>query len=123
MAFIVLWLVTGTWWVARHMIGQDGLDSVRASLGDNDTIHQVQWTDPGEEDYCDQLLYLVTFVLLVLGWLVLLVTLTVFLADKILNKLVCCKLCSSLQRDRAGAVQDEETVKLSDNRRDHIIEY
>ena len=43
-------------------------------------MSQVQWTDPGEEDYCDPLLYLVTFVLLVLRWLVLLVNLTVFLA-------------------------------------------
>ena len=92
----------------------------------------MQWTDPGEEDYCDQLLYLLTFVLLVLGRLVLLVNLTVFLAcisfgfhciHSFSYPLVCCKLCSSMQRDRAGAGRDEENVKLSDNSRDRIIEY
>ena len=41
-----------TWWLARHMIGpdalysvldQDGLDSFFALLGDNNTVHQVEW--------------------------------------------------------------------------------
>ena len=80
---------------------------------------------PREEDYCDQLLYLLTFVLLGLGRLLLLVNLTVFLAcissgfHSISYPLVCCKLCSSMQRYRAGAVQDEKNVKLSDNSREH----
>ena len=48
----MLGLVTVIWWVARHMIGpdalysvldQDGLDSFFASLGDNNTVHQVEW--------------------------------------------------------------------------------
>ena len=51
MVILVLWMVTVTWWVVRHFIGPDalysvlgreGLDSFRASLGDNDTIHKVQ---------------------------------------------------------------------------------
>ena len=50
MVILVLWMVTVTWWVVRHFIGPDalysvlgreGLDSFRASLGDNDTIHKV----------------------------------------------------------------------------------
>ena len=51
MVILVLWMVTVTWWVVRHFIGPDalysvlgreGLDSFRASLGDNDTIHKVR---------------------------------------------------------------------------------
>ena len=50
MVFIVMWMITVTWWVFRHMVGPDNLysimskdklDSFRASLGDNDTIHLV----------------------------------------------------------------------------------
>ena len=50
MVFIIMWMITVTWWVFRHkigpdklqtMIGKDVLDSFRASLGDNDTIHDV----------------------------------------------------------------------------------
>ena len=50
MVFIVMWMVTVTWWVFRHRIGptklhsimgKEMLDSFRASLGDNDTIHDV----------------------------------------------------------------------------------
>ena len=50
MVFIIMWMITVTWWVFRHkigpdklqtMLGKDVLDSFRASLGDNDTIHDV----------------------------------------------------------------------------------
>ena len=52
MVILVMWLITVTWWVARHFIGPDtlysilgreGLDNFRASLGDNDTIHNVKY--------------------------------------------------------------------------------
>ena len=69
---------------------------------------QVQWTQEDQEDYCDQLLYLVTFSLLMIGWVVLVVTFLVFLADKIFNKLLCCSLCSSINNK-----QVEPTFKLS----------
>ena len=119
MVFIVLWMITVTWWVFRHMIGpqplysvlgKEGLDNFRASLGDNDTIHNVQWSDPETEDYCDGLLYLFTFVLLCLCWFILVGTVLVFLVDKILNKIVCCKLCKNIRDQPTG--DDEETVKL-----------
>ena len=50
MVFIVMWMITVTWWVFRHkigpeklhsMLGKEMLQSFRASLGDNDTIHDV----------------------------------------------------------------------------------
>ena len=50
MVFIVMWMITVTWWVFRHRIGpaklhsilgKEVLDSFRASLGDNDTNHDV----------------------------------------------------------------------------------
>ena len=50
MVFIMMWMITVTWWVFRHRIGptklhsilgKEVLDSFRASLGDNDTIHDV----------------------------------------------------------------------------------
>jgi len=124
---IVLWMITVTWWVARHMVGpeplysvlgREGLDNFRASLGDNDTIHNVQWTDPEQDNYCDGLLYLFTFVLLCLCWFLLLATVIVFLVDKILNKIVCCKLCTSISSDQGS---DEETVKLQSTQ--STIEY
>ena len=50
MAFIVMWMITVSWWVFRHVLGphnlylalsKERLDAFRASLGDNDTIHMV----------------------------------------------------------------------------------
>jgi len=137
MVILVMWLITVTWWVARHFIGPDtlysilgreGLDNFRASLGDNDTIHNIQWKDESEPDYCDQVLYLTTFSLLMLAWLVLIFILLVFLADKIFNKLICCSLCSSInnkiededRHELDGHGTDEENVKLKSN---HAIEY
>jgi len=117
--FIVLWMITVTWWVFRHMIGpqplyyvlgKEGLDNFRASLGDNDTIHDIQWSEPEAENYCDGLLYLFTFVLLCLCWFILVGTVMVFLVDKILNKIVCCKLCQNI-KDQPSE-DDEEMVKL-----------
>ena len=86
---------------------------------------QIQWTQPGEEDYCDKLLYLVSFSCLMVGWVVLLVSVLVFLADKIFNKLLCCTLCSSMAIVKVDTVDrglgdDEEQVKLQSNR---TIEY
>ena len=82
---------------------------------------QIQWTEPGKEDYCDKLLYLVTFSCLVLGWVVLVISLLVFLADKIFNKLLCCTLCSSMTGDdKVDAGDDEEQVRL---RSRNTIEY
>lgn len=129
MVMLIMWMITVTWWVARHYIGPDtlysilgkeGLDNFRASLGDNDTIHNVQWTQEDQEDYCDQLLYLVTFSLLMIGWVVLVVTFLVFLADKIFNKLLCCSLCSSINNKQDEVDNDEERVQLKSSR---TIEY
>ena len=50
MVMIIMWMITVSWWVFRHrigpdrlysMLGKEVLDSFRASLGDNDTIHDV----------------------------------------------------------------------------------
>ena len=52
MVFIVMWMVTVTWWVFRHRIGPEALTRVlgedimvnfRAALGDTDTIHDVSY--------------------------------------------------------------------------------
>eukprot|EP00092_Neocalanus_flemingeri_P016274 GFUD01017619.1.p1 GENE.GFUD01017619.1~~GFUD01017619.1.p1 ORF type:complete len:254 (+),score=57.18 GFUD01017619.1:296-1057(+) len=123
MVMIVMWMITVTWWVFRHMIGPDrlhsilgkeGLDTFRASLGDNDTIHHVQFTDPQLSNYCDHLLYMVAFVLLSLGWIVLIIALFVFIADKIFNKLVCCRLCSNITH-KDTSEDDEEQIRLHSN--------
>ena len=84
-------------------------------------VLQVQWSEPNsaEGDYCDPLLYLTTFSVLALGWLVLTISLLVFLADKILTKLLCCRLCSALD-SVDGAEVEEERVQL---RSKHTIEY
>ena len=50
MVFVVMWMVTVTWWVFRHRIGPEALTRVlgedimvnfRAALGDKDIIHDV----------------------------------------------------------------------------------
>jgi len=121
MTVIVMWMITVTWWVFRHRIGPDrlysvlgreGLDSFRASLGDNDTIHDIQFTNPLEDSYCDRLLYMVAFVLLSAGWLVLLGALIVFIADKIFTKLLCCRLCRNITHDELSEY-DEEQIRLN----------
>ena len=52
MVFIVMWMVTVTWWVFRHRIGPETLTRVlgedimvnfRAALGDTDIIHDVSY--------------------------------------------------------------------------------
>ena len=52
MVFIVMWMVTVTWWVFRHRVGPDTLTRVlgpdiminfRAALGDTDIIHDVSF--------------------------------------------------------------------------------
>ena len=123
-------MVTVSWWVMRHfvgpetlysLLGREGLDNFRASLGDNDTIHNVQWTDGEAGDYCDKLLYLTTFSLLILGWIVLTLALLVFLADKIVNKLLCCRLCTGIKDHVDGERgEEDERVQL---RSKQTIEY
>ena len=65
------------WLFFRHRVGPDALYSLvgeeqlnnfRASLGDKDVIHVVQFTDPDAQDYCDRTLYMVAFVILTAGW-------------------------------------------------------
>ena len=43
--------------VSIQVLGKENLDNFRASLGDNDTIHNIQFTDPDQESYCDYTLY------------------------------------------------------------------
>jgi len=78
------------------------LKGFRAALGDNDTIHLVQFDNPQRADYCDRLLYLTAFTTLSIGWLLLFGALVVFITDKILSKLICRSLC------REKAYRDEE---------------
>eukprot|EP00092_Neocalanus_flemingeri_P053630 GFUD01063074.1.p1 GENE.GFUD01063074.1~~GFUD01063074.1.p1 ORF type:complete len:131 (+),score=31.97 GFUD01063074.1:3-395(+) len=120
---MVMWMITVTWWVFRHkvgpaklysVIGRENLDLFRASIGDNDTIHDVQFTDPLSESYCDHLLFMVAFVLLSFGWIVLTGALIVFLADKIFNKIVCCRLCRDATHDQLPET-DTEQVRLHSN--------
>lgn len=115
---ILLWMIPVTWWVFRHrlgeefydVIGQENLDSFRASLGDNDTIHNIQFTDPSLESYCDQLLYNLSFALLSMGWIVLILSLVVFIFGKVCYSLVCCRLCRNIEARRD---YDEEEVHLN----------
>jgi len=124
MVMIVMWMITVTWWVFRHRIGpdrlysvlgKDKLDTFRASLGDNDTIHLVQFTSPESDSYCDHLLYMVAFVLLTLGWIVLTGVFIVFIADKIFNKIVCCRLCSNISHDDVSEYDEEQARLHSDS--------
>jgi len=125
MVSIVMWMVPVTWWVFRHRIGPDTLYSLlgeeklnnfRASLGDNDTIHVVQFTNPEAADYCDRTLYMVAFVILSAGWLILLSALVVFIVDKILNQIVCCHLCRAAQGQvHLSECGDEEQIRLHSN--------
>ena len=52
---------------------------------------QIQFTDPESASFCDRLLFMFGFLLLLLGWLVLLGALTVFIVDRILSQVVCCR--------------------------------
>jgi len=128
MVMVVMWMITVTWWVFRHRIGPDRLysilgkeklDTFRSSLGDNDTIHLIQFTNPLETSYCDHVLYMVSFILLSLGWIVLTGALFVFIADKIFNKLVCCRLCRDITKHNFSE-SDEEQVKLHSSSNDRI---
>jgi hypothetical protein len=50
------------------LLGEEKLNNFRASLGDKDVIHVVQFDDPSGVDYCDRTLYMVAFVILTAGW-------------------------------------------------------
>jgi len=121
MFLIILWMITVSWWVFRHrvanelydLIGQENLDSFRFSLGDNDTIHNIQFDDPDQESYCDRLLYELSFALLSAGWLILAGALIVFIIGKICCSIICCGLCRNLEHRPAGGDNDEE-VRLTD---------
>ena len=60
---------------------------------------------------------MVTFVLLSLGWVVLTGAFIVFIADKIFNKIVCCRLCSNISHDDVSEY-DEEQVRLHSESKD-----
>jgi len=121
MILIVLWMITVTWWVFRHrvanelydIIGQENLDSFRFSLGDNDTIHNIQFDNPELESYCDRLLYETSFALLAAGWLVLAGAFIVFIIGKICCNILFCGLCRNL-KGRHPSGQNEEEVRLTD---------
>ena len=123
MIFIVLWLITVSWWVMRHRVGhhlyslvdKEGLDNFRLSLGDNDTIHEIQFRDKSLESYCDAVLYEVAFVLLAIGWIVLVISLLVFIVSKIVYNILCCRLCLNLEvrqnsHDRLEKSGEEEEM-------------
>lgn len=127
MIFMIIWMITVTWWVFRHrlsdqlydILGQENLDSFRASLGDNDTIHHVQFEFTDQESYCDRVLYEVSFVLLSLGWVVLVASLLVFIIGKVCYSLVCCRLCRNLET-RSGGGDDEEVHLNATNKEEFL---
>ena len=80
---------------------------------------QIQFTYPLETSYCDCVLYMVSFILLSLGWFVLTGALFVFIVDKIFNKLVCCRLCRDITKHNFSE-SDEEQVKLHSSSNDRI---
>ena len=56
------------------------------------------------------------FVLLSLGWVVLLGALVVFIVDKIVSKIVCCRLCRNVSDIETSPGPDpSETVHLNKN--------
>lgn len=119
MVIMVMWLITVSWWVFRHRIGPDNLysilgkkklDNFRASLGDNDIIYNIQFSKPDLDSYCDRLLYLVASILLSLGWVVLAGALLVFISDKIFNKIVFCRLCRNINRDKHVGTDEEQII-------------
>jgi len=117
MSLIIMWLITVTWWVFRHrigptrlnsLLGSDIMENFRHALGDNDKIHLIQFTNQNKDSYCDKTLFMFGFFLLCLGWIILLGAVLVFLVDKIVSKIVCCRLCrnmnSSSDDDKAERV-------------------
>ena len=54
---------------------------------------------------------MVSFTLLSCGWVVLMGALIVFIADKIFNKIVCCRLCQNISA-RNNSNREEEEVML-----------
>lgn len=117
MIIIVLWMITVTWWVFRHrvgdelydLLGKENLDSFRSALGDNETLHEIQFTDPTVDSYCDRVLYEVAFALLSAGWLVLFGALLVLIIGKLCYNVVCCKLCRNMEPREVN----EEEVQLN----------
>ena len=82
---------------------------------------QIQFTDADSSSYCDKSLFMFAFLLLSLGWVVLVGALVVFLVDRILTKIVCCRLCRNVTtavtvraaaRDK-GDDAESETVHLN----------
>lgn len=118
LVLLVLWMVPVTWWVFRHWVGPSGLysvlgeeqlDSFRAALGDRDTIHTVQFSLESQPDYCDRLLYTVAVATLAGAWLLLVGALAVFLADKIISKLLCRRLCRKQYSSRDNLDESSES--------------
>lgn len=86
--------------MADHLyqaFGEQNVDNFRASLGDNDTIHDIQFVNSSLPSYCDYTLYEVAFVLLALGWFLLVAALLVVLVGKIVYNILCCRLCLNLE--------------------------
>ena len=73
---------------------------------------QIQFTDPKEDSYCDKTLFMFGFFLLSMGWVVLLGAVLVFVVDKIVSKIVCCRLC----RNRSVSSDDDEAERVHLNK-------
>ena len=73
---------------------------------------QIQFTKPEDDSYCDKTLFMFGFFLLSLGWLVLLGAVLVFVVDKIVSKIVCCRLC----RNRTADSEDDEAERVHLNK-------
>ena len=78
-------------------------------------IFQIQFVDAESNSFCDQLLYLVASVLLSFDWIVLKGALIVFISDKIFNKIVFCRLCSSITMNKHLLGTDEEQIIIQSN--------
>ena len=96
----------------NSLLGADIMENFRHALGDNDKIHlvsiagdapsyltlylQIQFTNQNIDSYCDKTLFMFGFFLLCLGWIILLGAVLVFLVDKIVSNIVCCRLCRNM---------------------------
>ena len=79
------------------------------------TLFQIQFSNPEYDSYCDRLLFMVSFVLLSCGWVVLSGALIVFVADKIFNKIVCCRLCQNISARDSDREEEEVMLDSSEN--------
>jgi len=128
---MVMWLVTVSWWVLRHklgpetlysVLGEQSLNNFRSSLGDTDIIYNVQFVNPEVSSYCEWFLYTISSSLLCIGWIILIISLIVFIVDKLLTKIVFCKLCRNMTINSSGTEEEQRIIQSQDFHANYTVD-